>query len=165
VRRPDPARLTLPWIGFSGVQETGGDDRMKKRTVRVGLGIGAGIFLGLSLLLAGARVYAGVKSARGVAIDTTNRTAQGVLADARASTDAKQAIGCLAKWTSAGTVAGNCTAANASASVLCTFSSATLGQAVAAINGDSNLTFAWDANNSCTSISVQNSSVWAPKQL
>ena len=126
------------------------------------------LFLGvvasaLTYLVAISPALAGQRAGEAVSVSTTARNATGSLATARASSDGNQLIGCSGSWSSSGSVSGTCFARNATGTyVSCTFSSTTMGHAVAAIGDNTRLQFSWDTSNHCTSIYLENASYWAP---
>jgi hypothetical protein len=124
-------------------------------------GIIAGLALaGVSLLAS--TTWAGQKKAEVVIINAAARYAQGSLATARSSVDVIQSIGCTIRENGIVT----CSARNGAntASLNCTANDPGYRAAVQSLNGDSKIYFSADAAGSCTSLIVENSSVWAPKE-
>lgn len=124
-------------------------------------GIIAGLALaGFSLLAS--TTWAGQKKAEPVIINTNSRYAQGSLASARSSADVVQSIGCTIRESGVVT----CSARNGAntAALNCTANDPGYRAAVQSLNGDSRIYFSADAAGSCTSLIVENSSVWAPKE-
>jgi hypothetical protein len=101
-----------------------------------------------------------------VTVDLTSRTASGQTAVTRATKDNVALIGCTVGAIGAsGIPYAICEAKDAKGNYLsCESGAAGYIQAAAAVNGDSYIYFASDANGSCTQITVNNGSAYAPKQ-
>lgn len=121
--------------------------------------VGGGLTALAGLLLVTAS-HAGKKTTQAVTVDTAQRYASGSLASARATADTTQYIGCLIL--SSGTT--SCQARNAAGTAAsCSTTDAGFRAAAQSINGDSRLIFYWDGSGNCTSLAVENYSLWAPK--
>ena len=124
--------------------------------------------VGLGLVGVGGSALAGGKNFDPVWINTSIRSAGGGLGDARNSSDSAQAIGCTVQGYSGANSAYSvvvCYAQDVKRTMVSCYSSdATLRQTAAAINGDSYVTFNWDANGLCTMIQTSNESTYSPKQ-
>ncbi|NVJ21308.1 MULTISPECIES: hypothetical protein [Myxococcus] len=123
-------------------------------------------FVGIAIsALIGTVAWAGAKNTNTVLVNTVARTASGSLGDARNTADTQQFIGCgITTYVgSAPTVA--CFAMDTSSNYVgCSSTNADLLATAQSINGDSYITFTWDAFSGCTSLSVTNASLGAPKQ-
>lgn len=131
---------------------------MKKLSISMALCVAA--------TLAGTTALAGYKYVAGVTVDLVNRKASGSLADARASADTLQYIGCRTDASSStGNLSIYCAAQDANrVKAECYTTAPSFVQALAAIQSDSILVFTWDANGTCTSLNVENWSSNSPKQ-
>ena len=108
-------------------------------------------------------VTAGEKLSAPVVVNTVARTASGAMGTARNSADGNQMIGCQVN--SGTTFSENvlCSARDAAGNFRsCQSFNATLIQAATAISSNSQLFFAWDVNNACTSLSVTTFSRFEP---
>lgn len=102
---------------------------------------------------------AGFKTGQQVVIADASKMANGELGTVRNSADTVQYIGCTVQGD-----AGSCTARNsAGLTRSCSTTETKWLNTMRALDGDSYLTFKWDANGKCTYVSVQNSSTSAPK--
>jgi len=129
---------------------------MKRNTLMMTLAVVTGLL--------GTAASAGYRYTTEVVIDTANRHAKGSLADARASADNLQFIGCSTR-TSSGGVYVSCSAQDANGvSVTCTSSNSSFVQVVAALASDSTLYMEWDSSGNCTSLTADNYSNNTPKQ-
>ena len=129
-----------------------------KKSLTIGLAAAAG-------LLATLAAYAGNKAWLNVMI--WDGYAAGTVGYARNSTDNSiESIGCYT-WgnnTTADSGAGGCQATNAQGlSRSCVTNNASLLATMRAVNGDSYLSFNWDANGYCTFVWVSNNSAYEPK--
>ena len=123
---------------------------------------GLGILVASTLFAAGAAM-AGTKRSATVTIDNVSRTATGSLSAVRASTDINQTIGCVI-ISESGTLSANCLARDAAGTTRnCTTSQPTHLQAIATLQGDSQLIFSWNALGACVRIAITNDSTFAPK--
>ncbi len=130
---------------------------MKKLSIAMALCVAA--------TLAGTTALAGYKYVAGVTVDLVNRKASGSLADARASADTLQYIGCRTDASSSGSLSIYCAAQDAKGVKASCYSSAQhFVQMMSSLRSDSILIFTWDANNACTSMNVENWSSNSPKQ-
>jgi hypothetical protein len=128
------------------------------RTISIAVGI-------VAVVAAAGAAVAGVKTPQAVVINNGIRTAGGALGTARNSTDTNQFIGCEVTIVTAGGPAVFCFATNAKgAGASCTSGSAAMASAVQNIQPDSNITFAWDSNSNCVSLTVSTASQWEPKK-
>jgi hypothetical protein len=111
--------------------------------------------------------HAGLKGNYPINIDLANRLATGGLATTRASTYANAVIACTSSVSVASNGAsyfGTCSARdNAGLYAACITYDAELVTQMARVQGDSRVTFDWDAAGTCTRIQVQQSSAQAPK--
>jgi len=120
-----------------------------------------GLLVASSLLACAAT--AGTRRSATVVIDNINRTATGSLAAVRASADTNQTIGCVI-ISENGVLSANCLARDILGNTRnCTTSQATHLQAIAALQGDSQLIFTWNALGGCMRIAITNDSTFAPK--
>ena len=109
--------------------------------------------------------WAGFQYTHLVTIDTTAQAAAGSIADARSSADNVQYIGCEVYASNPGGSTMYCSAKDSTGGyVNCTSSDPDLVNAARSVNGDSDILFFWDSNAACTSLYVQNYSVYSPKQ-
>jgi hypothetical protein len=117
--------------------------------------------------LAGTMALAGYKYVSTLTVDTVNRTAKGSVSDTRASADPGEYIGCRINTTNSGTsITVYCAAQDANrVTVWCSTTAPNFVQMASMIHADSILSFDWDANHTCTAMSVENWSMNAPKQL
>ena len=131
---------------------------MKKLSISMALCVAA--------TLAGTTALAGYKYVAGVTVDLVNRKASGSLADARASADTLQYIGCRTDASSStANLSIYCAAQDAKGVKASCYSSAqNFVQMMSSLRSDSILIFTWDANNTCTSLNVENWSSNSPKQ-
>src|SRR5687767_14335728 len=112
--------------------------------------------LGLAL---SATAYAGMKSNYAVIVSGSYASAQ--LGNTRATANTLEYLNC--EVSSSGW--GSCSARNsAGTNGYCSFSDPALVAAAQSIQGDSLVSFWWDANGTCTAISIRNGSNLAPKQ-
>jgi hypothetical protein len=120
----------------------------------------------IALLVANQSATAGWKPASaGVTIDTVARTANGSISATRNTPDNSQQLVCWLDGTNAG-ITGNCHARNLAGTMrACSTTNANLIQVIASANGDSAISFAWDASNVCTAIQVMQNSAAPPKVL
>jgi len=111
---------------------------------------------------------AGFKQQNPVSIDLINRFAQGSFGSARNSADGQQSIDCAITSYKRTILESQvvCNAQNVlGQTVFCTApASGNLIEAMAALDSDSFLNFTYDANGTCTSITVINGSSFEPKQ-
>jgi hypothetical protein len=118
----------------------------------------------IALLVAHQSATAGWKSPlMGVTIDDVARTANGTISSTRNTADNTQQLTC---WLDATTsaITGNCHARNLSGLMRsCSTTNANLIQAIGSVNGDSYVSFAWNASNICTAIQVWQNSAAPPK--
>jgi hypothetical protein len=94
-------------------------------------------------------------------------TARGTASTARNSSDNNQAISCILEGDVFGSTVAwvSCSATNADGvwATCATQNQPAISQTISAINGDSYIYFSWDANGTCTQISVTNASYYGPK--
>ena len=129
---------------------------MKSRIAGFGL-------LVVSTLFATSAAMAGTKRSATVTIDNINRTATGSLSAVRATADSNQTIGCVI-ISETTTVSANCLARDAAGNTRnCVTSQANHLQAIATLQGDSQLIFSWNTQGACTRIAITNDSTFAPK--
>jgi hypothetical protein len=131
------------------------------------------LVVAVAALAASATAVAGYRqTTRTVVVDTAARTAKGQLAGARASTDTTQFITCTVTVSDSlpdqegGTFSvGNCLARDARGVVgfCATWDSAMLAT-IATLQGDSNVSFSWATNGSCTAIETSQGSHLEPKR-
>jgi len=116
----------------------------------------------------GSSALAGTKYVEPVWINTSVRSASGSSADTRNTPDTLQYISCAVQGYGAATGASSvavCWAQDAKRTAVSCFTfEPELRQAAAAINGDSEIQFNWDASGHCTMIQATNGSTFAPKQ-
>lgn len=106
---------------------------------------------------------AGTKRSANVVIDNVTRTATGSLSAVRSSADSNQTIGCVV-ISESGTFSANCLARDANGLTRnCTTTVAQHLQAIATLQGDSQLIFSWNSLGACTRIAITNDSTFAPK--
>lgn len=118
----------------------------------------------LPLTLVALWAHAGEKRVNEVIISTATRYAFGSIGAARNSTDVVQYIGCYTFAYSAGGTTAYCSAkAKGGVTAVCSTTSPALISAVAGVNGDSAVSFYWDAAGNCTEIDVTNFSMYQPK--
>ncbi|WP_309891513.1 hypothetical protein [Archangium sp.] len=130
---------------------------MKKLSIAMALCV-AGTLVGTTAL-------AGYKYVAEVTVDLVNRKASGSLADARASADTLQYIGCRTDTSASANVSIYCAAQDAKGvKAQCYSSAQNFVQMMSSLRSDSILIFTWDANNTCTSMNVENWSSNSPKQ-
>jgi hypothetical protein len=125
--------------------------------------------LAASLLAATGMAVAGLKLDVPATININGSYAYGALGSARNSSGTYQAIGCSVDgWVYNGTgySAVSCFAQDSSGNYAScyTSNSDTMARAVTGMTSDSYVYFQWDATGSCTYISSENNSYWAPKQ-
>jgi hypothetical protein len=141
---------------------------MKVRSIKARVLVVAVAALGVS-----ATVVAGYRqTTRTVVVDTAARLAKGQLAGARASTDTMQLITCTLTVSDSlpdqegGTFSiGNCLARDARGVVgFCATWDSGMLATIAALQGDSNVSFSWAPNGSCTSIETSQGSHLEPKR-
>jgi hypothetical protein len=116
----------------------------------------------LLVIVCAGTALAGYRTSVPVTVDVYSRRASGTIADARASTDSTQFIGCAVYGYS--TVAqGVCEAQNSKGvNVYCYTTDAPMITAISSVR-DGYLTFTWDANGKCTYVYTSNNSAYAPK--
>ena len=111
---------------------------------------------------------AGAKGANNVYVSASSRVAQGDLGQARSTADSTQFLGCYTQSyrnASGAFEQVNCQARDtAGVYYSCWATEPELVRAARAISGDSFLFFAGDAAGKCTSILVDQSSLYQPKQ-
>ena len=131
-----------------------------------------GLVAAVAALGVSASVMAGVRQTFRTVVNPTTRSAEGQLAGARSSSDGNQYIGC-STWAQdaspdqdGGTSrAGVCYAADSRGiSGFCVTSEPALLAVMATLQGDSLLSFSWNANSTCTSIDVRQGSSLEPKR-
>ena len=93
--------------------------------------------------------------------------ASGDIGAVRATADTVETIGCRVEgWQSASTPSVLCWARDMNNNYLsCTYSGQAAPLAVAGLNGDSRLEFAWNTGTTCYYVAVSNSSEYRPKAL
>jgi hypothetical protein len=107
---------------------------------------------------------AGVKSSAPVTVDWNARHASGAVGSARNGSDSKQSIGCSTSSYSDGSSYATCTATDANGVWGgCSTSVPNLVDAARNVKGDTYISFYWDANGACTTISGSNYSSYEPK--
>jgi hypothetical protein len=119
----------------------------------------------IALLVANQSATAGWKPAfiTNVSIDDIARTASGTISSTRNTPDNAQQFVCWLDGTTSG-VTGNCHARNVAGLIrACSTTNANLIQVIGSANGDSYVTFAWNASNVCTAITVGQNSASPPK--
>ena len=117
----------------------------------------------VTTVLGGATAWAGARWGTEVTVDTANRKAEGTIANVRASNDLVQTIGCVVRVSSGAPAAVKCYATNSSGlAVQCGVTDPGFVQAVGAMTANSNIVFKWDAQGTCTYLSVENFSTNAP---
>ena len=125
------------------------------------------IFASICFLGVAGVAHAGFKQQNPVSIDLINRFAQGSFGSARNSQDGQQSIDCAITSYKRTILESQvvCNAQNAlGQTVFCTApASGNLIEAMAALDSDSFLHFAYDANGTCTTINVINGSSFEPK--
>lgn len=140
---------------------------MLSRNIRIRVLVAAVAALGVS-----ASVMAGVRQTFRTVVNQTTRYAEGQLAGARASGDGNQYIGC-SMWAQdpspdqdGGTTrAGVCYATDSRGiSGFCVTSDPALLEVIATVQGDSLVSFNWNANSTCTHIDVRQGSSLEPKR-
>lgn len=106
---------------------------------------------------------AGKRQTYPVVVDTSGRSATGVLGTARNTADTVQYIGCTVTRYADGGVTGWCGAYTASGvPASCTTDQPALLDTMTQVQGDSYLQFTWNAGE-CTKIMVSNYSSFEPK--
>jgi hypothetical protein len=117
----------------------------------------------VTTVLGGATAWAGARWGTEVTIDTANRRAEGTIANVRASNDIVQTIGCVVRANSGAPAEARCYATNSSGlAVQCGSTEPGFVQAVGAMTSNSNIIFKWDAQGTCTYLSIENYSTNAP---
>ncbi len=119
----------------------------------------------LALLAAlGGTSLAGFKTAGTVDVTPAAKAAGGGLGAARNSADIYAEIGCLNQFENGSAVA-TCWAKDAAQeSGLCYSTDPNIIASARSINGDSWISFSWDAAGKCTSLRVYNASKFEPKR-
>jgi hypothetical protein len=113
--------------------------------------------------LIGTTALAGYHWGSEVVIDTSLRKALGTMANVRASNDNVQNIGCAVRASTGSSAGVNCYATDSTGqSIQCFSSEAGFVQAAGSITSNSHLIFQWNAQGTCTYISVENYSSNAP---
>lgn len=113
----------------------------------------------------GATAWAGYRYPLEVQIDTTNRTAKGALGSARASTDSNQVIGCRITTAAGTSPVIYCYAVNAvGLKAECSSTDQALVTVASAITDSSLITFSWNTQGLCASLTVENYSSNPPLQ-
>ncbi|MGN6152258.1 MAG: hypothetical protein ACTHOH_09660 [Lysobacteraceae bacterium] len=117
------------------------------------------IALGLVLALSAGAAIAGARvGPYTVTINDASRIAYGAFADARASADTQQWIGC-----NYNAAAAFCTATNAAGiSRSCSTTNAALIDAIHGISSESYVYFQWNTDGTCSYVLVENSSRFKP---
>jgi hypothetical protein len=109
-------------------------------------------------------VIAGTHRAFAVTIDDIGMSADGPLGSARNSGDTLQLIGCYTAADAGSGSVGLCHAVDANGVARQCFTyDPQLIATIRSLNGDSDLTFYWNSDGSCSGVSVSNNSVFAPK--
>jgi hypothetical protein len=117
----------------------------------------------VTMTLGGGTAWAGLRWGTEVVIDMVNRRAEGTIATVRASNDAVQSIGCVVRTTLGAPASVTCYATDSSGrSLQCNVTQASFAQAVGAMTSNSNIVFKWDAQGTCTYLSIENYSTNAP---
>jgi|GEM_PF-6266734 len=118
----------------------------------------------IALLVANQSATAGWKPPiAGVSIDDIARTASGTISSTRNTPDNTQQLVCWLDGTTSG-ITGNCHARNLNGLMrACSTTNANLIQVIGSTTGDSYVSFAWNASNVCTAISVWQNSASPPK--
>jgi hypothetical protein len=113
----------------------------------------------------GVRAWAGTKTTLNVSVDTAEEEASGSMGTARNSTGNVQQIGCFAGSGTSSFESAGCRATNAAGvTATCFTTNPTAVHIIAALSGDAKIFFAWDqATGTCTAITIDQSSVFAPK--
>jgi hypothetical protein len=124
------------------------------KRVSKGIVVAAVMTLGVSTA-----AFAGFHQAQQVVIIDASSFANGDLGYVHNTPDTIQYIGCTSSGSSASCFARNLAGLSRS----CSTSSATMLDAIHALNGDSYLIFGWNASGQCTFINVQNASLTAQK--
>ena len=134
-----------------------------KQASRIGLRL---LTIGLMAGLTGF-AWAGAKSKWPLTINLANGTATGSMATVRASKSATEQLGCAvrAMAINAGDTIVSCWAVDAAGvNVACSaMNNSVMVSAVAAINPDSIISFAWDKKGTCVDIEIMNVSWAEPK--
>jgi len=112
--------------------------------------------------LTGAGAYAGYKS--GVAPSISPTFAVAIMGSTRATPDTNAYVGCTLGGTTSGAASnGFCMIADATgASKVCSFSSASIAQAVAAMTANSAVRLFFDSAGNCTQVLIDNYSFYLP---
>jgi hypothetical protein len=114
------------------------------------------------VMLTGAGAFAGYKFSSAPSISPT--FAVGIMGSARATADSNAYIGCTLQGTTGGASSnGFCMIADAAGtSKTCSFSSASIAQAVASMTANSAVRMWFDAAGNCTQVAIDNYSWYLP---
>lgn len=117
-----------------------------------------------AMTLVGTAAWAGAHSGYPVQVDMVNRTASGTMATVRATTDTTQYLDCNIQTSSGTGLVVYCQARDANGVTgACSSTAQNFVQIVGLIHGDSHVSFSWSASGACSSLSVDNGSLFAPK--
>jgi len=117
--------------------------------------------LGLTAL--GSTAWAGYRYPFEVQIDLVNLTAKGALGSARASADTNQAIGCRIGAGAGGSPTTYCFATNAAGTtVQCSTGDQAIAMVATAIRDSSLVSFSWNTQGTCLSLTAENYSTNPP---
>lgn len=130
-------------------------ETMTKRTW-IGVVVLAGV------MLTGAGAFAGYKFSSAPSISPT--FAVGIMGSARATADTNAYLGCTLGGTTSGSTAnGFCQITDSTgASKTCSFSSASIAQAVASMTANSAVRLFFDSAGNCTQVVIDNYSFYLP---
>lgn len=117
----------------------------------------------LPILCVGAYAYAGAKYVFPVTVNAANQHAQGSLGSTRNSADAGTYIGCYVTAQPGSSTSATCYAKDPTSHGNCFTTNSAMVAAVESVQGDSWISFDWDASGNCTRVVVDNGSGNEPK--
>jgi len=109
-------------------------------------------------------VHAGVKGTQGVVVDSTNREAYGVMADARSDSSSLSRITIVVEVAPSFTFAAVVFTDATGNSAQCYTMNASQIQWLASLDNDAYIDVTWDTTGECTTITTENDSAFSPKE-